>query len=120
MTAGELTTRVTLATALVVLPLALGGGWLGGAPGALGVLAGGALALGSFRLLALRATAATAPATGWLVTSGLRFAAVTAAAAVLFASGWAHPLALLAGYSALPVMVVVQGLRLARETGSWA
>jgi hypothetical protein len=115
----ELTARVTLAMALVALPLALGGGWLGGAPGALGVLAGGALALGSFRLLALRALAATTPAAGWVVTGGLRFAGVAAAVAVLFVSGWAHPLALLAGYSALPVIVVVQGLRLAREGASW-
>jgi len=38
---------------------------------------------------------------------------------VLFVNGWAHPLAVLAGYSALPVMVVVHGVRLARESASW-
>lgn len=83
-----------------------------------GVLAGGALALFSFRMLAARATAASA-ATPWLLTSSLRFIAIAAVAAVLFAHGWAHPLALLAGYSVLPVIVLAQGLRLAREMTSW-
>ena len=55
----------------------------------------------------------------WLVTSGLRFAAVTATAALLFANGWAHPVAVLAGYSALPVIVLAHGLRLARESRPW-
>jgi hypothetical protein len=36
-------------------------------------------------------------------------------AAALFAAGWAHPVAWLAGYSVLPLAVVLQGLRLARE-----
>jgi ATP synthase I subunit len=118
MTASELTARVTVTTAIAVLPLALAGGWLGGMPGAVGVLAGGALALFSFRRLVARATAASGSA-GWLVTTGLRFAVVTAAVAVLFVQGWAHPLAVLAGYSALPVVVIVHGLRLARESASW-
>ena len=119
MTASELTARVTVATAIAVPPLALGGGWLGGGPGVIGVLAGGALALFSFRRLVARVTAATAPGAGWLVTAALRFTVVTAAAAVLFVTGWAHPVAVLVGYSVLPVMVVVHGLRLARESASW-
>ena len=57
MTSSDLTTRVTRRTAAAVAVLALGGGWLGGAPGAAGVLAGGALALGSFRWLAARVVA---------------------------------------------------------------
>ena len=118
MTASELTARVTLTTAIAVLPLTLAGTWLGGVPGALGVLAGGALALGSFRALAARATAATV-STAWLLTAALRFAAVAAVAALLFVQGWAHPLAVLAGYTVLPVMLVAQGLRLARESASW-
>ena len=116
MMARRLTARVTLMTALAVLPLALAGGWLGGAPGALGVLAGGALALFSFHVVAGRATAAS-PRRAWLVVAMLRFAVVTAAAAFLFASGWAHPLALLVGYSTLPVSVLGLGLRLASEDG---
>jgi hypothetical protein len=118
MTASELTARVTVSMAGAVLPLALAGFWLGGAGGALGVAAGGALALGSFRLLAARATATTA-ATAWVALAALRFGAVAAIAAALFVAGWAHPLAVLAGYTALPVAVVVHGLRLARESASW-
>jgi hypothetical protein len=116
MTPSELTARVTLTTALAVVPLALLGLWLGGAPGALGVAAGGALALGSFRLLAARVRAMDGtPTGGWLLTAALRFAGVAALAAVLLASGWGHPLALVAGYSVLPVAVVLHGLRAARE-----
>jgi hypothetical protein len=117
MSVSELTAGVTQRTALLVLPAALAGGWLGGGPGALGVLSGGALAILSFRLLASRAVAAAsgpAPAAPWVVLAGARFAAVGAAAAVLFVTGWAHPVAWLAGYSALPLAVVLQGLRLAR------
>ena len=33
--------------------------------------------------------------------------------------GWAHPVAVLAGYSALPVIVLAHGLRLARESRPW-
>jgi len=121
MTPGELTARVTLTTALAVLPLALLGFCLGGASGALGVAAGGALALGSFRLLAARVSALNGvPATGWLLGAALRFAGAAAVAAVLLGGGWAHPLALVAGYSVLPVAVVLQGLRAVRgETPSW-
>lgn len=119
MTATELTTGVTRRTVPAVLVAALAGGWLGGAPGALGVLTGGALGLLSFRLLAARlgavAAAGTAAGAPWPLLAGLRFAAVAAVAALLFVHGWAHPVAWLVGYSALPVAVVLQGLHLARE-----
>jgi hypothetical protein len=119
MTASDLTTGVTQRTALAVLVAAVAAGWVGAAPGALGVLAGGALGLASFRLLAarVRAVAAAGPATtgAWSLLAGLRFAGVAGAAALLFVHGWAHPVAWLAGYSALPLAVVLQGLRLARE-----
>ena len=123
MTSSDLTTSVTRRTAAAVAVLTLAGGWLGGAPGAAGVLAGGALALGSFRWLAARIAAVSAgPAmpTAWVAVTGLRLAAVAALAAMAFAGGWAHPIALLAGYTVLPVALVVQGLRLVREeSGSW-
>jgi hypothetical protein len=118
MTVSELTTGVTRRTTLAVLLAALAGGWLGGAPGALGVLAGGALALLSFRLLAARlraVAAAETPGVPWPVLAGLRFAVVAGVAAMLFVSGWAHPVAWLVGYSALPLAVVLQGLRRAGE-----
>jgi hypothetical protein len=124
MTASDLTTGVTQRTALAVLVAAVAGGWLGGAPGALGVVTGGALGLASFRLLAARVRAVTAagPAltSPWLVLAGLRLAAVAGVATALFVAGWAHPVAWLAGYSALPLAVVLQGLRVAREESqSW-
>jgi ATP synthase I chain len=119
MTASDLTSGVTRRTALAVLVAALAGGWLGGVPGALGVLAGGALGLVSFRLLAarVRAVSALGPtlAAPWPLLAGLRFAAVAGVAGLLFVHGWAHPVAWLVGYSALPLAVVLQGLRLARE-----
>jgi ATP synthase I subunit len=122
MTGRDLTTRVTTATAIAVLALALGTAGLAGGRGALGVLAGGALALASFRALAARALAVSAdrPAVPWLIVSTLRLGAVVAVAAGLFVCDLAHPLAVLAGYTMLPVAVVVQGLRLAREEStSW-
>jgi hypothetical protein len=119
MTASDLTSGVTRRTALAVLVAALAGGWLGGVPGALGVLAGGALGLVSFRLLAarVRTVAAVGPTltAPWPLLAGLRFAAVAGVAGLLFVHGWAHPVAWLVGYSALPLAVVLQGLRLARE-----
>jgi hypothetical protein len=118
MTERRLTTGVTQQTALAALVAALAGGWLGGAAGALGVLTGGALALLSFRLLAARMAAVGVGSTlaaPWALMAGLRFAAVSGAALALVAAGWAHPIAWLVGYSLLPVAVVTQGLRLARE-----
>jgi hypothetical protein len=121
MTASELTGGVSRATALAVALAAAVGGWVGGGPGALGVLAGGALGLGGFWVLAARLRAVTTAGptltAPWPLLAGLRFGVVAAVAAVLFVSGWVHPVAWLIGYSALPVAVVLQGLRLAREEG---
>jgi hypothetical protein len=124
MTVRELTSGVTRQATIVVLAAALAGGWLGDAPGALGVLTGGALGIAGFRALAVgvRAVSAAGPTvTGpWLVLAGLRFAVVSGAAALLFVAGWAHPVAWLAGYSVLPLALIVQGLRSAREESrSW-
>ena len=119
MTASDLTTGVTQLGALVVLVAAVVAGWVSAVPGALGVLAGGALGLASFRLLAarVRAVTATGPALAgpWSLLAGLRLAGVAGVAALLFAHGWAHPVAWLVGYSALPLAVVLQGLRMARQ-----
>jgi hypothetical protein len=123
MTSSDLTTSVTRRTAAAVVVLMVAGGWLGGVPGAVGVLAGGALALGSFRWLAARVRAVStgaAMASGWVAVTGLRLAAVAVLAALGFAGGWVHPVALLAGYTVMPVALVMQGLRLAREENtSW-
>jgi hypothetical protein len=114
----RLTTGVTRQTALAALVTALAGGWLGGVSGALGVLTGGALALLSFRLLAARLAAIGAGSTltaPWTMMAGLRFAAVSGVAIALIVAGWADPIAWLVGYTLLPLAVVTQGLRLARE-----
>jgi ATP synthase I chain len=118
MTRRELTTGVTQQTAVGVAVAALAAAWIGGGPGAVGVLSGGGLGLIGFRLLASRVRAVAAdPAPGapWALLAALRFAAVSGVAALLFVGGWAHPVGWLVGYSALPLAVVLQGLRLARE-----
>jgi ATP synthase I chain len=121
MTPGELTSRVTLDTSVAVVTLAAPSAWLAGAPGGLGVLAGGVLALGSFRWLVARASAVTAaggaPTAAWLIGAGLRFGVCAVACAVLLASGWAHPLALIAGFTVLPCDVIARGLAAARADG---
>jgi len=53
----------------------------------------------------------------WLAMAALRFAACTAVCAALFLSGAAHPVALLAGFTALPCVLVARGLAAAREAG---
>src|SRR2546428_469373 len=117
MTPNNMTARVTAATCALVALLAALAAWLGGPTAALGVLAGGALAVGDFRWLAACAVAAASGAgvagAGWLVGAGLRLAAFAAACAVLLALEWAHPVALLAGLSVLPCAVIVEGLRVA-------
>src|SRR5216110_2416339 len=102
MTPGELTARVTLDTSAAVSALAALGAFLGGAPVAVGTLAGGALAVVNFRWLA------------WLIGAGLRFTACMAACAWLLSTGWAHPIALMAGFSVLPCDVIARGLALGR------
>jgi len=118
MTGRELTAGVTRQATLIVLVAAIAAGWLGGARGALGVVTGGALGVLGFRVLASRVGALTAgPVVGtpWLLLAAARFLVVSGVAALLFVAGWAHPVAWLAGYSVLPVALVLQGLRVARE-----
>ncbi len=64
---------------------------------------------------ALAATAAgNAAASAWLVGAGLRFAACTVACALLLTTGWAHPVALVAGFTVLPCDLIARGLAAAR------
>jgi hypothetical protein len=119
MSPSKLTAQVTLDTCALVAALAALGAWLGGAPAAVGTLAGGGLAVVNFRWLAARASAATlaggAPVVAWLIGAGLRFTACMAACALLLLTGWAHPVALVAGFSVLPCDVIARGLAAARE-----
>jgi ATP synthase I chain len=128
MTPSELRGRVTLDTCGAAALLAAPTAWIGGATVGLGLLAGGVLAILNFRWLVARATAATAalsatPGTGsaaasvWLVGSGLRFGASLAACTLLLATGWAHPIALLVGFTLLPCDLIVRGLAAARVEG---
>ncbi len=116
---GELTTRVTLETTVLVALLALLAGAVAGPGAAGGVLAGGALTILNFRWLArgaLRVTSSPAgerPGAAWLLAVGLRFATLFAALAVVLGSGLVHPLGLVAGLTVLPGSLVVQGLRAA-------
>ncbi|PYM92712.1 MAG: hypothetical protein DME04_14125 [Candidatus Rokuibacteriota bacterium] len=118
MTPGELTAQVTLDTCAAVAVLAALGGLVAGAPVAGGVLTGGGLAVFSFRWLVARAAAATAaggaPVSAWVIGAGLRFAACMVTCALLLKTGWADPIALVAGFTVLPCDVVVRGLTSAR------
>jgi hypothetical protein len=119
MTPGELKARVTVATCAGALVMAAPLAWLAGSPAALGILAGGALAVVNFRSLAARAdVAAAAPGLAgalWYVGAALRFALVAVVAGLLFVSGWAHPVALLAGITVLPCALLAFGLQAARQ-----
>ena len=118
MTPSELTTRVTLDTCAAAGALAALGWWLLGAPVGLGVLAGGALAVVNFRWLVVRAFVATeigsTSSAAWILGTGLRFAGCAGACGVLLAYGWAHPLALVAGFTVLPCDLIARGLESAR------
>ena len=116
----DMRTRVTIDAALIVAVVALAAAWLAGWPAALGVLAGGALALADFWWLSARIDAASSAAaaprlSAWGATAGLRLGAVAVAVAALFMTGWFHPVALVIGLSALPCALLARGLRAARE-----
>ena len=120
--ASELRLRVTVATTIVVVALALPAAFLAGAPAAVGVLAAGALTIGNFWWLFRAASAAGDPtvprreAAGFMLGTGARLAVLFAAFAALCAGGYAHPVSVVVGLSVLPCALIAQGLRSARET----
>jgi hypothetical protein len=116
MSVSELRVRVAGESAAIVVALAAVAAMLGGARVGLGVLAGGALAVGSFWRLAgdVAGLASGSAASGrWLIASALRFGGLAAATGVLLVLDWAHPAALVVGLTILPCDLVAQGLRLA-------
>jgi hypothetical protein len=118
MTPSELVSRVTAAIALAALLLALPAAWLAGITGALGVLAGAALAALNFRGLARRTVASLVPGVSAArasaaATLGLGLALAGPAVAVV--TGVVHPVGLVVGLTLLPCAVVVLGLRAIRE-----
>ena len=112
MTPSDLTSRVSRDACVMGVALA-------GLDGALGAAAGAGIAVGNFRWLASRVTAGldagSAVRALWTLGAVLRLGALAAAVALVLVSGYAHPLAVVAGLSVLPVAVVVHGLRAARE-----
>ncbi|HET8579168.1 MAG TPA: ATP synthase subunit I [Methylomirabilota bacterium] len=118
----DLVARVSRTSLVLLVPLALAGGLLGGAAGALGTAAGGLLSLASFRWLARGVRSAGAFFAGgrahplWVIGLGLRYTVLFGAIALLLATRAAHPVGLLAGLSILPSVVIILGLRAARTT----
>ena len=115
----DLLVRVSLAAAVTVLALAAPAAWLGGAAAAIGVAGGGALAVANLWWLSHRAGVGGSPRSlvAWSASVGLRFGALALAVVGLLITGWAHPVALVAGLSVLPPILIVAGLRDARLAG---
>ena len=115
----ELVEGVTRTTAIALIPVAVVAWAIGGWPGAAGVLAGALVSLASFRWIARGARRAShlfaggRPGTLWLLGLGTRHVTLFAAIAVCLWSEVAHPLALLAGLSLLPPVLILFGLRTA-------
>lgn len=114
MTATELISRVTLFCLVAMPAVAAGAGWLGGLRGAVGAVAGAVIALLHFRWLARAAAYALHGERGRMLSLaglGLRYAGTFVALALTLATGWAHPLAVIAGLSVLPPALIVEGAR---------
>jgi hypothetical protein len=55
------------------------------------------------------------PGVRWLARAALRLGALTAGAGAVLASGWAHPVAVVAGLTVVPCALIATGLRGARR-----
>jgi hypothetical protein len=118
MNPSDLTSRVSRDTCALGAAVAAPAAWLAGVDGALGAVAGAGIAAVNFPWLASRVTAAAVaapPRALGALGAVLRLGALMVAVGAVLASGHAHPLALVAGLSALPIAVVAHGLRAARE-----
>lgn len=112
---GEFVGRVSRAMLLALLAVAACAGLMAGWAAAVGGLAGGLISLGSFRWIARGVTrASTSPAGRGLALSALavggRHIVLFGALAIVLWSGAANPVALLAGMSLLPPIVIAFGL----------
>jgi hypothetical protein len=118
MVRNDLTSRVSRDACVLGVALTAPAAWLGGIDGALGAAAGAGLAIGNFRWLAARVTAAVDAASTqrvlWTLGAALRLAALAGAVILALVSGHAHPLGIVAGLSVIPITVIAQGLRDAR------
>jgi hypothetical protein len=118
MTATTFVTRVTIDAGVGLAILACLAGWLAGPSVGIGVVAGGALALGNLWWLAgrvLAASVATPGAARWSVGAVIRLAVTGAALAIVLGTSLAHPLGIVAGLTVLPFALIARGLALGRE-----
>ena len=127
MTESRFAARVTIHGALATVGAALLAGWLSGGAASAGVLAGGGLALLDFRWLTRSAAAAAVALTGgrarvgWMLAAAARLLGMFGAISLILVFGRVAPLAVMAGLAVLPLVVIAQGLRTAREAGEpWA
>jgi|SRR5688572_28995861 len=117
----DLVGRVSRAVLALLVPLTLAGAVLAGWSGALGALAGGLISLGSFTWIARGVHSGAHLFAGgrahplWALGLGLRYVVLFAAVALLLGYGIVHPLALVAGLSVLPPVLIAFGLRAARH-----
>jgi len=113
----ELIRRVVVVGAAGLFPLVLGGFLAIGPRAGLGVLAGGAIALGNLWLLGRATDRALGLFAGrrihplWMLSLGLRYLALFSALALAFWSGRVDPVALVVGLSILPPVLIVAALR---------
>jgi hypothetical protein len=117
MAIDPLVSRVTVLGIFAIAAVTASAAWLWGVAGAAGTIGAGAIALLNFRWLArgaARALAGGGPR-GALVGLGLRYLATLGALALLLSSGWAHPVAVVAGIAVLPLVLIVEGLRVTRS-----
>jgi hypothetical protein len=116
----DLVGRVNRVVLALLVPVTLAGGVLAGWPGALGALAGGLISLASFTWIARGVHSSAKLFAGgrahplWALGLGLRYVLLFGAVALLLGYGIVHPLALVAGLSVLPPVLIAFGLRAAR------
>jgi hypothetical protein len=122
MNPNDLTSRVARDACVLGAALTGPAAWFGGLDGALGAAAGAGIAVGNFRWLAARVRAATDDTPTerrlWTLGAVLRLGVLAAAVTLVLLSGHAHPLAIVAGLSVIPVAVVARGLVAAHQSAA--
>ena len=118
----EFVRQVTWTMLVALGPVAAAGALLAGAPGAVGSAVGALVSLGCFRWIAGAVSRVAAPSgrAGWGLSAlavGARHLVAFGALAAALWSGAAHPLAVVAGLSLLPPVVIALGLRRAEIAG---
>ena len=118
--ARDLVGRVSRGVLALLVPVIVTSGLLAGWQGALGAVTGGLISLASFHWIARGVHRSTALFAGgrahplWALGLGLRYVLLFGVVALVLAYGVVHPLALVAGLSVLPPVLIACGLRAAR------